>query len=170
MCVRGDFWPAQCADPYVLQGLLFAGIVPVDHEPERSGGVVDVTTVLSEDDLYESPHVEYEYICIEVTLLKGYERRELVYDEHRFAKVLCDAQGNCATKGHMVVFQDAPMMMSTYCAGKCTERVAKVNSPRWTRGLRVPSKKIGLSFTAFAARHGTNIEETFLAAAVRVGL
>lgn len=110
-------------------------------------------------------------VCIAVHSLRHLERHELVYENDRMASVMCDASGSCATPGHIVLYRGQTMMMASYCAAvKCDKRVMKVNSPRYTRALRIPSKSEGLEFTAFAARYETPTEEKVLAAAVRVGL
>lgn len=109
--------------------------------------------------------------------------RALVYVQHRRAAVLCDGAGNCATPHHIVVHAGTAQTMASYCAllssfssstrreqAGCTRRVALVNSPRMTRGLRVPSRSPDLAFTAFAAPYGTRAEEWLLAAVVYVGL
>lgn len=112
-------------------------------------------------------------VCIDAEALAHLERKDLVFAEHAWSDVLCDSAGSCATGGHIVVYSGRPMMMERYCAlaaAGCEWRKKYVNSPRYSRGRRVPSKTDGLEFTAFAARYQTKVEERVLVAAVRVGL
>lgn len=111
-------------------------------------------------------------VCVDAEALQHLSRRELVYEEHRRSKVLCDLQGSCATAGHMVRYEGTAMMMKSYCTlvGGCEEKVAWVNSPRYRVGLVVRSKTEGLVYTAFAARYETRAEEALLSTAVHVGL
>lgn len=113
-----------------------------------------------------------EYVCVDASALDHLRREELVYAEHVMARVLCDAQGACATPGHVVRFNGRAMMMRSYCAavGGCARDVMLVNSPRYRRGLMVGTKTQGLEFTAFAARFETRVEEHVLATAVHLGL
>jgi len=61
--------------------------------------------------------------------------------------------------------------MSKYCEMvACEDKVMQVNSPRYSKGMRVQSKTDGLQYTVFAARYGTRAEQAVMAAAVRVGL
>lgn len=109
--------------------------------------------------------------CIDANALMHMDPADLVFASHSWSNVLCDSNGSCATKGHMVTFKGKAMMMDTYCGlATCIERVMQVNSPKYRRGLRVDSKTEGLQYTAFAARYETNAEEAVMAAAVRVGL
>lgn len=109
--------------------------------------------------------------CVDASVLKDYSADELVFPSHRKRAVLCDRQGSCATRGHLVVFDGVGMMMGSYCdiVGGCVRRVIRVNSPRFRKGLRVESRTRGLAFTAFAARRETWIEEAVLAVVVKVG-
>lgn len=119
----------------------------------------------------ESPSPSPEEVCIDASALEHLDEKELVFKTHPTARVLCDASGSCATKGHMVTWNGKAMMMRTYCTiVGCEQRTMKVNSPRYTRGLRVTSKTDGLHFTAFAARYESRAEEGVLNAAVRMGL
>lgn len=110
--------------------------------------------------------------CVDSRALSHFSKEELVFAEHRVARVLCDQNGSCATAGHMVMWEGAAMMMQTYCKveGGCREEQMLVNSPRMAVKLRVRSKTEGLQYTAFAARFATGTEEMFLRALVRVGL
>lgn len=110
-------------------------------------------------------------VCIGVHLLSQFSNKQLVFDKHLLAHVLCDSRRNCATAGHMVMYNGQAMMMRTYCdMVSCKREVMEVNSPRYSRGLRVQSASRKLEFTAFAARYETRTEEKLLGAAVRVGL
>lgn len=113
------------------------------------------------------------FICVDADALKHLHPSELVYPEHRLASVLCDQRGNCATPGHMVVYQGTPMMMRLYCnsvPSGCSRRVKHVNSPRFQKGMRIPSKSSSLQFTALAARWETNLEHYILSMALRIAL
>lgn len=125
----------------------------------------------SEEQVNEREDLE-EYVCVDARTLEHLPRMELVYEEHRKARVLCDGQGACATPGHVVRFHGKAMMMKSYCAevGDCVKRVMLVNSPRYRRALRVQTRTEGLDFTAFAARFETRAEEQVLATAVHMGL
>lgn len=63
---------------------------------------------------------------------------QIVFPEHRGAVLLCDVYGSCVTDGHMVLFNFAPMMMSTYYDkhARCSLSTMFVNSPKdFTRKL-----------------------------------
>lgn len=48
----------------------------------------------------------------------NYVRREhIFFYSDRVEIMLCDGRGNCATPGHMVVYDGRAMMMKSYCAG-----------------------------------------------------
>lgn len=97
----------------------------------------------------------------------------LVYASHRRAAALCDSVGSCATAGHIVTFNETPMMMKSYCSMvTCTRRVMLVNSPRFNIGTRtvIKSHTHGLMFTPFAARYQSRLEERALGWLVRIGL
>lgn len=109
--------------------------------------------------------------CIAAKSLRHLSKSELVYERDILAEVLCDKKESCATRGHMVKYHGAPMMMQTYCREVgCERRMMHVNSVKYKRGVTVPSETSGLEFTAFAARYATRVEEHILKAAVRVGL
>lgn len=119
----------------------------------------------------EDPAPTEDPACIDASALGNMLAEELVFDGHVVKAALCDAQGSCATDGHIVEYQGRAMMMKSYCElVGCEERVMEVNSPRQRRRLRVPSRTEGLEFTAFAARYSTRAEEMMLAAAIRIGL
>lgn len=113
-----------------------------------------------------------ENVCIHAAALSHLPSDSLVYPTHRRATVLCDADGSCATPGHLVIYNHSPMLMRNYCAccAICSRRVAFVNSPRMRVALRVRSQTRGLLYTALAARFETVAEERLLRALVRVGL
>ena len=109
--------------------------------------------------------------CIDAAALQHLQTHELVYSRHVSSRVLCDAFGSCATRGHIVRYAGKAMMMKNYCRiVACEERIIKVNSPRYSVGMRVPSKTDGLEYTSFAARYESVAEEAAMAAAVRMGL
>lgn len=117
--------------------------------------------------------VQADTVCVDASLL---ERAgvPLVFAQHRRAAVLCDAQGSCATPGHIVRWNGHPMMMKTYCASTavapCSRTVMAVNSISYRRrGIAVDSNTNGLIFTALAARHETALEEAVLRSVVRLG-
>lgn len=110
-------------------------------------------------------------VCIDAKALDHLDRKDLVFDQHAIANVLCDASGSCATRGHIVMFQGKAMMMQRYCdIVECVTREMEVNSPRYRRRLVVKSKTAGLVYTAFAARYETGAEELALKLAVKAGL
>lgn len=110
-------------------------------------------------------------VCVDARALQHLDMRQLVFEKHPLAPVLCDVNGSCATPGHIVIYGNEPMMMRSYCAiAGCVNKVIPVNSPRLTRRVRIPSRTDDLQFTAFAARYETRPEELALATAVRVGL
>lgn len=138
---------------------------------KHNSELVDFAFCATEERVNEDDDLE-KLVCVDARALAHLPRDALVYEEHRKARVLCDVRGACATAGHMVRFEGRAMMMRSYCAvvGGCVERVMRVNSPRYRRGLVVKSRTEGLVFTAFAARYGTKVEEGVLATAVHVGL
>ena len=110
-------------------------------------------------------------VCVASKHLGGFEDKELVFETHKRAAVLCDERGNCATPGHMVVWKGQGMMMRRYCGYVgCVPRVMMVNSPKWRRNMAVPSESEGLTFSAFAARYETKAEEVVLSAFIRAGV
>lgn len=128
-----------------------------DDDDRGAGGDVAVDAASFEDG------------CVDVALLPP--AHPLVYHEHRKRPVLCDRAGSCATPGHVVVWRGTPMMMRTYCAlVPCNNDRRWVNSPRWSRALRIHAPTSGLQFTAFAARYQSGAEERALSLAVRLGL
>ncbi|KAI0560287.1 hypothetical protein FGB62_118g03 [Gracilaria domingensis] len=101
--------------------------------------------------------------CIASKLLDHMSPELLLYKNSLKAHVLCDVDGSCATPGHILVYQGRSMMMSSYCSHvECKRRVMYVNSPRYKRKLRIPSKTKHLEFTAFSARYGTKLEERLM--------
>lgn len=113
-----------------------------------------------------------ENICIDASLLSGMTLDELVFASHRRASVLCDESGSCATPGHLVIWNGAPMLMKSYCVlhSRCVMRTAWVNSPRMSVSLRIPSLTKGLSMTPLAARYESLFEEIVLKQLIRIGL
>lgn len=115
---------------------------------------------------------ETEPVCIDASAIDHLPQAEKVFETHRRATVLCDSSMSCATRGHVVVWRDQPMMMQTYCerVGGCQRKIIAVNSPKMKRGLRIPSRTNGLMFTAFAARFASRWEERVLTSLVHIGL
>lgn len=110
-------------------------------------------------------------VCIEVEALRHLPPEVLLYEKDRLARVLCDRNGSCATPGHMVRYRRRAMMMEGYCEiVGCAERVKKVNSLRYRRGMTVPSATDDLDFTVFAAKYESSLEERILRSLIRVGL
>lgn len=112
-------------------------------------------------------------VCVSVDALADLSQHELVFPVHRRASVLCDGFENCATPGHMVLNNNEPMMMRTYCdhlPNGCKRRVKYVNSPRMKAGIRILSKSQHLQFLAFAAAYESRTEETLLRGLVRLGM
>lgn len=138
----------------------------VSSSPIDEDVVVEVVT-----DPPEEPAATQEPDCIDASALDHLDSGELVYERHVVRRVICDAHGSCATRGHIVVYQGRGMMMKTYCdLVGCAERITKVNSPKHRRKLRVPSRTQGLAFTSLAARYSTKAEEMVLAAVIHMGL
>lgn len=125
------------------------------------------------DDPEQSPDgsPEDDPVCVDSDLLSHLQLADLVFSQHRRASVLCDVNGSCATPGHIVLHKGNAMMMQSYCrrVSKCTTRVMHVNSPRMNGKIRVSTKTSDLSFTAFAARYQSTIEEAFLSTIVHAG-
>lgn len=111
-------------------------------------------------------------VCIAIQSLKHLPPPELVFEQHRRAIVLCDEAGSCATPGHMVRYKGRGMMMRSFCdiVGGCVRKRMMVNSPKYRRGMAIPSRSDGMEFTAFAARHATMAEEAILSFAMRLRL
>lgn len=118
-----------------------------------------------------SPAQNNPDICVDAALLDHLPRSQLVFREHRYASVMCDGDGSCATPGHIVVHRRKPMTMRRYCAvvGGCKYRNKLVNSPKIRPGLRVASRTEELHFTPFAARYETKLEELVLRAVIHMG-
>lgn len=111
-------------------------------------------------------------VCIASHTLRHLHPHQLLYGNHQLASVLCDPHFNCATPGHIVYYQTHHMMMKSYCNRftTCHPRVMYVNSPRYSRALRIPSNSSHLHFSAFAARHASIFEEFVLSVAIKLGL
>lgn len=123
------------------------------------------------DDPDDQDGEEGDAVCIDAEALSHLPGDQLVFENHRLARVLCDVYGSCATPGHVVMYRASPMMMKNYCemAG-CVKKVIRVNSLKYRRALLTPSKTQHLSYTALAARFATLAEERLLVAAIRLGL
>ncbi|CAN8069391.1 unnamed protein product [Agarophyton chilense] len=113
----------------------------------------------------------FEEVCVAAKFLTHIPANGLLYKNHVSARVLCDSFESCATPGHIVRYRGKAMMMKSYCTlvGNCSTKIMAVNSPRYRLALDVPSSTANMSFTAFAARHGTKAEEYILGAVVRIG-
>lgn len=142
------------------------------QEPEKPQGSQEPESNPASKDDEEMSEESEERTCVEALALGHMSPQELVYEKHMMAHVLCDVNGSCATPGHIIVFNEAPMMMRTYCEllGGCEKKISKVNSPRYRKAMRVPSRTEGLEYTAFASRYGTVAEEAVIRFAVHVGL
>lgn len=109
--------------------------------------------------------------CIDVRALAHLEKHQLVFENHYMAKVLCDSSDSCATPGHIVQFNGKGMMMKTYCEMVgCRPVFMRVNSPRYSSGIRIESNTEGLQYTGFAAAYETYAEEATMAAMVHLGM
>lgn len=130
----------------------------------------------TDESQFQLPQASEEPVdksCIAVHHLKEERSRNaLLYNRDVLARVLCDENESCATPGHMVTYRKRAMMMRSYCklVGKCTERYLKVNGVKYERGKRVESRSAELSFSAFAARFESKLEELVLKTAVHMGL
>lgn len=112
-------------------------------------------------------------VCVAVKHLHDVHRSKRVFSSDVRANVLCDDNGSCATPGHIVLFNNQPMMMRSYCSlipSSCVKRVMYVNSPKMTSNLKIESETTGLYFSVYAARFETKFEERFLAALLHAGL
>lgn len=110
-------------------------------------------------------------VCIAAEALSHLPKEALVFPRHVRASVLCDVNGNCATPGHIVLHNNQPMMMKTYCLEHECERAVKfVNSPRIKRGLRIASNTPNLVYSSFAARYETVMEEHALRLLLQTGM
>lgn len=150
-------------------------------EESENSGKGDVPLVQGQDDKpgdiksedTKEKEKESSGQCIDANLLQHLAIPQRVYKEHVRALVLCDPEGSCATPGHMVVYKGDVTMMSDYCARRrksCVSRTLLVNSPRFRKALRVPSRTDGLEFTALAARFESRVEAQALSFAIRLGL
>ncbi|KAI0564415.1 hypothetical protein FGB62_25g033 [Gracilaria domingensis] len=124
------------------------------------------------DDASDDDEDDSSEVCIAAKSLAHMKQNDLIYPNHVPARVLCDSFESCATPGHMVRYHGKAMMMKSYCnlVGGCTRTVMHVNSPRYRRALELPSDTPHLSFTAFAARYTSKLEEHVLRTAVHMGL
>ena len=111
--------------------------------------------------------------CVDAKALSHLPTEKLVFETHRYAVVLCDIHGSCATGGHMVHYQGLAMMMRTYCGivrDGCKEEIMQVNSPKWQKQLRIRSKSAEMEYLAFAAKYETKAEEIILRKIIHMGL
>lgn len=92
------------------------------------------------------------------------------FAKDRWANVLCDVHGSCATGGHMVTFEGVAMRMREYCEKVgCVAEQRWVNSPRMQWGVRVKGHSDGLMFTALASRWEWRMENWALRRLVHAG-
>lgn len=150
------------------------GLIPIDVTAEipcLSPSPIPTEAYSSPEETLPDPSEESEGVCVDARMLEHLDQSELVFERHRWARVLCDGDNSCATAGHMVWFKGRVMMMRTYCSlTECKERQMYVNSPRHRRGMILATNTEDLQFTAFAARYATRMEEVFLSAAIHIGL
>ncbi|KAI0564610.1 hypothetical protein FGB62_25g144 [Gracilaria domingensis] len=171
-CVQVSDASSFCASSLRTEELLpeLSPEISPEQFPEASEPGEPGTVESSFESPFESEQPD-EAVCIAAKSLSHMNREQLLYAKHYRARVLCDRQGSCATPGHMVLYKDRPMMMSSYCSQvPCRFDIMPVNSPKYQRKLRIPSATGDLTFLAFAARHGTKTEETLLRTATRIGL
>ncbi|PXF41900.1 hypothetical protein BWQ96_08352 [Gracilariopsis chorda] len=139
--------------------------IPQFSESEGIQGVAGI------EEFEPSASPKSESSCIAVQHLQHVPSEQLLFSTHVRARVLCDRHQNCATPGHVVQFDGRPMMMKSYCTlVTCKPSVRLVNSPKYERRARIPSRSSRLVFTALAARFESDIEEKLLSIAVRIGL
>ena len=168
-CERND----QCVDGEkcsrnVCTAQQISDFPPLLLQSLQQGKGNESVVVDSDGDIQNS--ISNGGVCIAVHHLRDAGIDELVFEEHKLAKVLCDHNGSCATPGHIVVWHALPMMMANYCESVgCTNKVVLVNSPRWRFGRRVQSHTDHLMFSALAARYETRAEEQVMKLAIRVG-
>lgn len=170
----GDPTPSSTASPPVSPSASkspSAGADPVTPSPMTpSPSSTSAAGENSDSDDSDGDPTE-DPICVDAKLLSHLTADQLVFPKHRRTSVLCDSFGSCATPGHVVVHNGRPMMMKSYCAvAGCTRTVKLVNSPRLSRGIRVPTLTKNLDFTALAARYESRAEETVLKALVHMGV
>lgn len=167
-----DLSQVRCSGEEDADVTIVVGTTPQPPDvPIEEVGVSDATPTPEPAQSTTEADADDGSVCIDAEALSGFERRQLVFEQHQRGKVLCDEFGSCATAGHIVVYNGWAMMMKRYCGMvECEQRVMDVNSPKLRTALRVRSKTDGLEFTAFAARYATRAEELVLSTAVHVGL
>lgn len=111
-------------------------------------------------------------LCIAVDGLSDFSKHSLVYKVHRKAVVLCDRNHSCATPGHVVIYEGVPMLMQSYCKlrNDCNVSVSLVNSPKYERALRIPSRTEQLEYTSLSSRYALRFEEIVLSKLIHFGL
>ncbi|CDF33388.1 unnamed protein product [Chondrus crispus] len=136
---------------------------------ENPAATEDASSTENDDD--DDDDDDDSDICIAVSSLGDVPQHQFVFSRHAKARVLCDKQGSCATRGHMVQYGEEVMMMQTYCQRvRCTDNIMLVNSLRYSRQAKFPSRTDRLMFTTFAARYNTAVEENVLRFAIYSGL
>lgn len=127
-----------------------------------------------EESPNESPDVQpTPEICISVEALSHISKADLIYAEDIKSTVLCDNDNNCATSGHMVIWNGMPMMMRSYCnlvLYGCKRQIRFVNSPRMKRKTSIPSNSKLLRYSALSARFQTSLEERLLRILILYGV
>lgn len=146
----------------------------VDRDTEDAGNLFSGDTssnAVTKPDPDSNRNSSNSGVCVDATLLSHFHPSKLVFSAHHRAAVLCDASQSCATPGHIVEYGGKVMSMRTYCKyhTACTKRLSWVNSPKFERGLRIKSRTDNLSFTPFAARYETALEERVLRLLVAIG-
>lgn len=165
---RGDTTPL--VSPQVRPTPSPSAIAVLPSSPSAMSSPIPESLSASPDSSGDEQQPTEEGVCIDVALLENVDRQALVFEDHQWALVLCDKQGSCATKGHMVEYKGKGMMMRSYCAQVgCEQKKTWVNSPKYSIGKRVKTKTEDLEFAALAARWGTTFEERGLKTAMRLG-
>lgn len=113
-------------------------------------------------------------ICIASKHLSKMSKTNLIFSRHVNTSVLCDTHGSCATSNHIVLFNNEPMTMSSYCKAlaplvACVQSFSLVNSPKYKRGLTVFSETQNLKFSVHAARFATKLEEFLISKFIKLG-
>lgn len=120
----------------------------------------------SPSDLSLSDPSSRNFVCVAMTHLSHMPLSDLIFGTRRRAFVFCDGFDSFATPGHIVVYNDRPLMMRIFCSQyatkRCSKRVTVVNSPRMRGQLHIPSFPSELHFTALPANCETSFEEPVL--------
>lgn len=166
---RSNSYYSYCAKCSVLDRLKPAPI-PIDNGCSRSSNSDSSDQVETSNTPGENNEDEP---CIAVDALEHIPLNQLVFPRHIRSSVLCDSYENCASAGHMVMFNGNPMMMMSYCkliTEGCSKTVRLVNNPRMVRARRIGSTVEHLQYTAHSAKYHTSVEEFALNMLLRLGL